>query len=83
MKCHKGGGFFEYWMVSRAAPMSKFLVCRSLVSQPPSSEKPIDSMWESDSMSRGSASARERNESHEAGPKCDSQAAYPVQPAGT
>lgn len=62
---HSGSECFEYWMVSRAAPMSQFLVCRSLVSQPPSSEKPMDSICERDSISRGSASAKERKESRE------------------
>lgn len=48
------------------------------MSQPPSSENPMDSIWERDSMSRGSASARENNKSHEGellGPKCGPQAA--------
>lgn len=48
------------------------------MSQPPSSENPMDSIWERDSMSRGSASARENNKSHEGellGRKCDQQAA--------
>lgn len=40
--------------------MSKFLVVRSLVSQPPSSVKPIESIWDRDSTSRGSASAQRR-----------------------
>lgn len=39
-----GPGVLEYWMVSRADPMSKFLACSSLVSHPPSSVKPMESI---------------------------------------
>ncbi len=49
----------EYWMVSRAAPMSNFLVWSSLVNHPPSSVKPMESIWERDSTSLGSASEGE------------------------
>lgn len=52
------GGCLEYWMASSAAPMSQFFVCRSRVSHPPSSEKPIESIWDRDSIKRGSASVK-------------------------
>lgn len=42
--------------------MSKFLVWSSLVSQPPSSVKPMESIWDRDSTSRGSASEKGRFE---------------------
>lgn len=53
------GPGLEYWMVSRAAPMSNFFVWSSLVNHPPSSVKPMESIWERDSTSLGSASEGE------------------------